>query len=689
MSRISCLWWCLLTAACAGPAGGTADDLLDLGAGDGTIHWGGSGQDGGNGMAELPEVRSEDVPYGVDVPPGSDVMAAPDESGWDGGGDVSLSGDSTVDADALPADAVFPDVGPIPCESHDDCLAAGPDLPDCLTLVCKDGWCKEALAAEGTPCLDPAEEPAECHHAACSLIGKCIVVPDENGTDCGKSDECVTWACQEGQCGQVYVMPCDDGNPCTDDGCYPGSGCVHKSNHEPCDDGDACTVGDQCAADACVPGEPAACSDGNPCTDDPCDAIAGCFHLVNKGTCQAGDKCAPIGECEKGECVNLVPVDCDDQNPCTQDSCLPDLGCVNLPVDGVPCDDLTACTVEDSCIKGQCHGKPLDCDDKNVCTDDACDQVKGCSHIPNTAVCEDGNLCSTGDVCKLGKCLPGTAAKCDDANPCTKDSCDSKTGCVHQPLSGGQCNDNNPCTLWDNCKDGVCAGFQIKKCDDGVACTSDSCDANGNCVYKPSDAACDDKNACTTDSCNVNSGCVHTPVLAGVCDDGNACTSGDVCVAGKCLGGAKDCTDGNLCTDDACDPLTGDCLHKAIGDGCDPTSVDGAVCPGGQYKFRVCEPGCVWSAWTQCQASSACNEIGSTQVCGGGPNCGYQKCSLINVWGPCNNGTWCDGGPNGTDACPGAKGCWDQGCGLGMCKTCTCVAGGTWGSCGKCLMVPQ
>lgn len=52
------------------------------------------------------------------------------------------------------------------------------------------------------------------------------------------------------------VAKCDDGNPCTDDSCSTTVGCVHIANTLPCDDGKACTVGDHCAANQCLGGEP-------------------------------------------------------------------------------------------------------------------------------------------------------------------------------------------------------------------------------------------------------------------------------------------------------------------------------------------------------------------------------------------------------------------------------------------------
>jgi hypothetical protein len=45
-------------------------------------------------------------------------------------------------------------------------------------------------------------------------------------------------------------------------------------------------------------------------------------------------------------------------------------------------------------------------------------------------------------------------------------------------------------------------------CDDGDACTVDSCDpAVGTCTHSP--ASCDDGNACTVDSCDPVGGCRH------------------------------------------------------------------------------------------------------------------------------------------------------------------------------------
>lgn len=69
---------------------------------------------------------------------------------------------------------------------------------------------------------------------------------------------------------------------------------------------------------------------------------------------------------------------------CNDASCDATLGCVVKPKpDGTGCEDRNACTIEDVCSAGVCVGAPLDCDDGNVCTDDTCDPVIGCVHTKN------------------------------------------------------------------------------------------------------------------------------------------------------------------------------------------------------------------------------------------------------------------------------------------------------------------
>lgn len=317
--------------------------------------------------------------------------------------------------------------------------------------------------------------------------------------------------------------------------------------------------------------------------------------------------------------VECQPSDCDDDNPCTDDSCNPVTGGCNNAPNMSPCDDGTACTTADTCAGGVCAGEVVTCEDGNACTDDTCDPVTGqCRHDPNSSTCDDGNACTTNDICSGGACI-GDASDCEDGNPCTDDVCDPATGqCSNEP-NVAACDDGNPCTISDSCSGGVCAG-ETNDCEDGNACTDDSCDpVTGQCSSEPNTSSCDDGNACTTsdtclngtcagvatdcqdgnlctdDSCDPATGqCVNAP-NTGSCEDGAFCTVGDTCNgSGLCLGGApRDCGDGDVCTDDDCDEEMNSCTNvfDITNDPSCETCGDGIVQPGEQCDDGNVVPG--------------------------------------------------------------------------------------------------
>ena len=137
-------------------------------------------------------------------------------------------------------------------------------------------------------------------------------------------------------------------------------------------------------------------------------------------------------------------------------------------------------------------------------------------------------------------------------------------------------------------------------CNDGNACTSDTCLSNGQCAHEA--VNCDDGNPCTTDLCVETSGCIYVPA-SGSCDDGNACTSGDVCANATCHGNpvpgccqsAGDCDDHNPCTTDAC--AGGACQNQAVdcrvtdkclAGFCDPATGTCATAPVNCSDSNVC-----------------------------------------------------------------------------------------------------
>jgi subtilisin-like proprotein convertase family protein len=124
---------------------------------------------------------------------------------------------------------------------------------------------------------------------------------------------------------------------------------------------------------------PVSCDDGNPCTDDVCDPELGCIHPANAAACEDGNPCTGPDACSGGACAP-GPNPCDDGDACTTDVC-----------DG----------------QGGCTHPPASCDDGNPCTDDGCAAATGCTHAANAAPCSDGDACTEGDRCEAALCLPG------------------------------------------------------------------------------------------------------------------------------------------------------------------------------------------------------------------------------------------------------------------------------------------
>jgi hypothetical protein len=132
-----------------------------------------------------------------------------------------------------------------------------------------------------------------------------------------------------------------------------------------------------------------------------------------------------------------MAVKCSDGKVCTDDSCNTATGaCVYLN-NSAACDDGSLCTTPDTCKSGACYGTATVCNDNNPCTNDSCDLATGaCVYVANTAPCSDSSVCTTGDVCSAGVCK-GALIKCTDNNVCTSDTCSPKLGCLYDPVADG------------------------------------------------------------------------------------------------------------------------------------------------------------------------------------------------------------------------------------------------------------
>lgn len=366
---------------------------------------------------------------------------------------------------------------------------------------------------------------------------------------------------------------CNDGNPCTDDACSAQGACTHTNNTATCDDGNACTPNDACAGGACVGSGTLACNDTNPCTDDACNPASGCTFTNNTAPCSDGSACTQADTCAGGACVGGAALDCDDGEVCTTDNCDAVAGCQHAD-NTLACDDGSAATHTDTCAAGACAGTPVVCDPGNQCqVAGTPDGTASCppADKPNTAPCDDGDAATHTDLCDgAGHCVGTPIGECPADTACGSYAPDGAE-CVFTPKSG-PCDDGRADTRNDACQAGACVGV-------AYACTPSQCEAsaipNGiDCTitFKATGTACDDGRTSTRDDacdgagtcvgvaftciagpCELSSvpdgeRCLVTPAAAGaVCDDGDPCTSGDLCDGAGGCGGAALCGAGELC----------------------------------------------------------------------------------------------------------------------------------------------
>jgi hypothetical protein len=210
-------------------------------------------------------------------------------------------------------------------------------------------------------------------------------------------------------------------------------------------------------------------------------------------------------------------------------------GCVGAP-DGLPCDDGDLCTEDDACIAGLCKGNVLDCSILDgQCQQGFCDSATGecIKQDFEDTPCEDGDLCTTGEVCSNGICGGGTPKVCVSDNSCEDGICDAETGdCLSKPVDDGTaCNDGNVCF-----SNGVCEAFPDNTGSECVAtplaCTLPN-GISGQCAQSQCNPADLDGNPCQVVFLNEGQ----------ACNDGNAGTVGETCNQGVCTAGAAVCTD--------------------------------------------------------------------------------------------------------------------------------------------------
>ncbi len=250
--------------------------------------------------------------------------------------------------------------------------------------------------------------------------------------------------------------------------------------------GTPCLGADYCIADACVF---ASCGDsvvtrGEQCDDGDADSFDGCTTLCTY-------TCSDDLDCSDGNVCAGTPT-CTNQRTCFL---------------GAPADSGTACVLDvgGTSVQGNCDGSGTcvasDCGNGTVEPEsgEECEPTDLGCRSDCQWICESDLECPTTDRCSLPmtcdlashQCMPGTVPDCDDGDACTLDTCDALVGCLSAPID--QDGDGYTPAPPGSCPNAP--GFSGGDCDDANAAFNpgrfDVCDdgLDQDCSGTPDDGA--------------------------------------------------------------------------------------------------------------------------------------------------------------------------------------------------------
>ena len=637
-----------------------------------------------------------------------------------------------------------------------DCTSSGECgvRTDCAEPLCADGICLQVPVNERCATGQFCDPTLGClDHAADAGPTGCV-----NAASCNDAIDCTEDSCEDGICRHV-----PDDAICTDQAegtCSSTLGCTYPE----C----VCEPGEECCGGRCVP---AGCDDGNPCTDDGCTAEFGCQNTPNTAQCDDGTFCNGADTCADGSCSAHSGDPCASPTVCNEERS----SCVGCVADG-------DCPAEMTGVWGVCSGFDDTCDlegtrERTVtsytCVDGAClpnerSESEACMRATDGVTCtstEFSNWSSCGNfsngcddtgtemrsrtdyACSGGTCTPSmtsetqscgrdvTGCMCGDGTLYSGEGCDDGDvsggdGCngTCSVETGWSCNMASPSVCNEVCGDSMVVGGEV--CDNNSQNRDQSC---GNCGTQAQTRSCN--GSCAWGSWTNVGGCADQGTCAagatgnrtigcGNCGDqdqtrtcSSGCAWGSWSNVGSCTGQGA-CSPGAMgnrnisCGDCGTQAQTRTCSSSCgwgswtnsggcTGEGvCSPgatgnRNINCGNC-GTQAQTRTCTASCGWGSWTNsgsCTGQGACSP-GATQ----NRTVGCGNCGTKNQQRTCNSscgwGSWTDTSScTGQGVCsPGSMQNMNQSCSCGKdcsgtescTRTCTSSCAWTSWSCGSC-----
>lgn len=216
----------------------------------------------------------------------------------------------------------------------------------------------DATMESGTVCHSNADcdDHVACTHDSC-LIGN-VCQHQADNTLCPTGQSCTATGCGTATRTCHAATDCDDHIMCTRDTCLVDMTCQNRVDDTLCPVGQSCDAVRDCTTMPSHCTTAADCNDMIDCTMDTCGADGTCSHTAQNSRCPTGRTCSVgLG------CVMAAP--CGSNAQCD---------------DHVYCNGVETCNTELACVSGT----PVNCDDTNACTVDTCNETTHmCDHMLN------------------------------------------------------------------------------------------------------------------------------------------------------------------------------------------------------------------------------------------------------------------------------------------------------------------